>query len=126
MIPDAFERRTLDYRCDDACGGVQYHIAHDNVHGSPKLSSREDAQIEEADRGLGQSDCELVQDLSCPECLRTKVRRLSEREGLLPLGVALPATPPERPLVGGWPPPCRLRERHLCTAEFDVCCRKVG
>ena len=126
MMPDAFERRTLNYRCDDACGGVQYHIAHDDVHGSPKLSSGEDAQIEETDRGLRQSDCELVQDLSCPECLRTMVRRLSQRGGLLLLDVTLPATPPERPLMGGWSSPCRPRERHLCTAEFDVCSRKVG
>ena len=109
MIPDALERRALYHGCYDACESVQYHVAHDNVHRSPKLFSREDAQIEETDRGLRQGDCELVQDLSCPECLRAKVRRLRQVEGLLPLGVDLPARPCERPLVEDWSTPCQPR-----------------
>ena len=85
MIPDALERRALYDRCYDACESVQYHVAHDDVHRLPKLFGREDAQIEETDRGLGQGDCEFVQDLSCPECLRRNVRRLQQVKGLLPL-----------------------------------------
>ena len=49
MIPDALDRRALYNGCYYACESVQYHIAHDNVHGLPKLSSREDAQVEQAD-----------------------------------------------------------------------------
>ena len=85
MIPDALERRALYDGRYDACESVQYHIAHDNVHRLPKLLSREDAQVEETDRGFGQGDCEFVQDLSCPKCLRRNVRRLQQVKGLLPL-----------------------------------------
>ena len=95
MIPDAVERCALYDCCYYTRGSVQYHIAHDNVHRSPKLSSREDAQVEETDRGLCQSDCELVQDLSRPKCLRRNVRRLRQLEGRILLGVDLPARPCE-------------------------------
>lgn len=101
MIPDAVERCALYNCCYYTRGSVQYHIAHDDVHRSPKLSSRENAQVEETDRGLCQSDCELVQDLSCPECLRRNVRWLRQLEGRISLGVDLPARPCERPLEEG-------------------------
>lgn len=114
MIPDALQRRALYDCCYDACERVQDHVAHDDVHRSPKLSSREDAQVEEADRGLRQGNCEFVQDLSCPKCLRMNVRKLRQVEELLRLGVDLPATPRERPLVEGWRTPCQPRGRRLC------------
>lgn len=87
MIPDALERRALYDRRYDTCKGVQYHIAHDNVHRLPEFLGREDAQIEETDRGLRQGDCEFVQDLGRPKCLSMNVRRVRQVEGLLPLGV---------------------------------------
>ena len=82
MVPNALERCALNNRCDYACESVQYHIAHDNVHRLPKLLSREDAQIEETDRGLCQIDCEFVQNLSCPECLRTSCEMIATVGGL--------------------------------------------
>lgn len=77
MIPDTLERRALYDRCYDACERVQYHIAHDNVHRLAEFFGREDAQVEETDRGLCQGDREFVQDLSSPECLRTKGEKIA-------------------------------------------------
>lgn len=116
MIPDALERRALYDRCYDTCESVQYYIAHDNVHHLPKLFGREDAQVEETDRGLGQGDCEFVQDLSCPEGLKRNVRRLHQVKWLLSLGVGLPAKLCERPLVEGWSTLCQCHGRHLWNA----------
>lgn len=81
MIPDALERRALDDGRYDACERVQYHIAHYDVHRLPEFLGREDAQVEETDGGLRQGDCEFVQDLGCPECLSTHVRRVRQVEG---------------------------------------------
>ena len=117
MIPDALERRALYDRCYDACESVNDHITHDDVHRSPKSLGREDAQVEEADRGLCRSNCEFVQNLSCPKCLRMKVRRLRQVEEMLRLGVDLPAMPCEHPLVEGCWLPCPPRGRHLCNTQ---------
>ena len=53
MIPDTVERCALYDSRYYTRGSVQYHIAHDDVHRLPKLFSREDAQVEETDGGLG-------------------------------------------------------------------------
>ena len=117
MIPDTLEWRALYDCCYDACESVHDDIAHDDVHRSSKCLGREDAQVKEADRGLCQGDGEFVQNLSCPECLRVKVRRLRQVYGLLPLGEDLPAMPCERPLVEGWWTPCQPRGQHLYTTQ---------
>ena len=126
MIPDALDRCALYNRCYDTCKSIQYHVTHDNIHRLPKFLSREDSQVEETDRGLRQGDCEFVQDLSCPECLRMNVRRLRQVEGLLPLDVNLPARPCERPPVEGWSPPCQPRGRRLCTIQSHMHDTTVG
>ncbi len=119
MIPYALERRALYDGCYDACESVNDHIAHDNMHRSPKSLGRKDAQVEEADGSFCQGNCEFVQNLSCPECLRRNVRKVHRVEGLLSLGGDLPARPCERPLVEGLPTPCQSRGRRLCIAQSD-------
>ena len=77
MIPDALDRRALYDRCYDARESIHDHIAHDNVHRSSKSLGRKDAQVQEADRSLCQGNCELVQNLSCPECLRSEGEKVA-------------------------------------------------
>lgn len=74
MIPNAFNWRTLDNGGSDAGKSVQEHICHDNVDCPTEIDIREDSQVEEAYRGFGQIDGELVDDLGYPECLQRPVR----------------------------------------------------